>query len=106
MVGGCEKRELTDDHERPAAFPCSLQISQEVSIATLCKKESINFAYLKGTESDRAKLPFRAVCKFAFGGIDLHINSPFFLPLCPFKLATVRRYGFLSGRPLGCLPCI
>ena len=41
------KRELTDDHERPAAFPCSLQISQEVSIATLSKDLKLNFAFSK-----------------------------------------------------------
>jgi hypothetical protein len=83
-----------------------LQISQEVSIATLCKKESINFAYLKGTESDRAKLPFRAVCKFAFGGIDLRIYRLFILAHDLFKLAAIRCCVFLSGRALGWVPCV
>jgi hypothetical protein len=98
------KRELTDDHERPAAFPCSLQISQEVSIATLSKHLKLNFAFSKGTDSMQAKLPFRAVCKFAFCRNDLHIYRLLVLALIPFKLTAVRGCVFLSGISLGCVP--
>jgi hypothetical protein len=98
------KRELTDDHERPAAFPCSLQISQEVSIATFSKGLKLNFAFYKGTDNKQAKLPFRAVCKFAFCRIDLHIYRLLVLALIPFKLTAVRGCVFLSGISLGCVP--
>ncbi len=64
------------------------------------QKDSINFAYLAGTESNRAKLPFRAVCKFAFGGIDLRIYSSFFLPFVLFNLQPFGVAAFIPGGPL------
>ena len=64
------------------------------------QKDLINYAYLGGTESNRAKLPFRAVCKFAIGGIDLRIYSSFFLPLVLFNLQPFGLMAFFPGGPL------
>jgi len=64
------------------------------------QKDSINFASLKGTESNRAKLPFRAVCKFAFGGIDFRIYRMLVLPLILFNLQLFGDVSFFPGGPL------
>ena len=64
------------------------------------QKESINFASLKDTESNRAKLPFRAVCKFAFGGIDFCIYRMLVLPLVLFNLQLFGGVSFFPGGPL------
>ena len=64
------------------------------------QKDSINYAYLAGNESNGAKLPFRAVCKFAFGGIDLRIYSSFFLPFVLFNLRPFGVASFFPGGPL------
>ena len=64
------------------------------------QKDSINYAYLAGTESNGAKLPFRAVCKFAFGGIDLRIYSSFFLPFALFNMRPFGVASFFPGGPL------
>ena len=51
-------------------------------------------------ESNHAKLPFRAVCKFAFGGIDLRIYRLLVLPLVLFNLHPFGVAAFFPGDPL------
>ena len=51
-------------------------------------------------ESNHAKLPFRAVCKFAFGGIDLRIYRLFILALDLLNLQPFGVASFFPGAPL------